>query len=69
MSPFIRDETVLTCGFSSCNFSFVGQNENQVAHAMAVAGSRELHDRYWIEDAPGNVLRLAANDQCFLVPL
>ncbi|KAK9032441.1 hypothetical protein V6N11_056705 [Hibiscus sabdariffa] len=43
-------------------------SSDEVAHAMASGGLRYSEDRFWVEDAPDRVRRLAAEDKRLLVP-
>ncbi|KAK8580771.1 hypothetical protein V6N12_071023 [Hibiscus sabdariffa] len=54
--------------FTSCAFSFIGRRGNHVAHVMASEGRNSSEDRFWVEDAPAKVLRMAVDDRRFIDP-
>ncbi|KAK8578036.1 hypothetical protein V6N13_076705 [Hibiscus sabdariffa] len=51
------------CSWSTRSLSAVGKESNAPAHALAAEGLRLCTDRYWVEEAPPFVDRLAAQDR------
>ncbi|KAK8484216.1 hypothetical protein V6N11_024352 [Hibiscus sabdariffa] len=58
-----RDIKEMTANFVECRFTFSGRQSNAPAHALAAEGLRLCTDRYWVEEAPPFVDRLAAQDR------
>ncbi|KAE8715683.1 G-type lectin S-receptor-like serine/threonine-protein kinase [Hibiscus syriacus] len=59
--PFTSDARAMASHFQFCTFNFAPRNCNLAVHALCREGMRIKEDRYWIEDAPGDV-SLVVND-------
>ncbi|GMI76104.1 hypothetical protein like AT4G29090 [Hibiscus trionum] len=53
----------LAAGFESCMFQFVPREGNRTAHTLAQAARTAGEDRFWVEDAPEEVLAVAETDR------
>ncbi|KAK8713760.1 hypothetical protein V6N13_148970 [Hibiscus sabdariffa] len=63
ISPILVDIKALSKAFDIITFSFLSREGNAVAHELARAGLQYSEPRYWIEEAPATVERLAQRDR------
>ncbi|KAK8576343.1 hypothetical protein V6N13_090816 [Hibiscus sabdariffa] len=63
ISPILLDIKALSKAFDIITFSFVSREGNKVAHELARARLQYSEPRYWIEEAPTTVERLAQRDR------
>ncbi|KAL4352590.1 hypothetical protein GQ457_06G017540 [Hibiscus cannabinus] len=63
ISPIISDNQNLRDSFENITFSFMGRKGNEVAHELARVGLQYSKLRYWIEETPTKVVRLAHRER------
>ncbi|KAK8705703.1 hypothetical protein V6N13_049297 [Hibiscus sabdariffa] len=63
LSPIISDTKEASKNFERLTFSYVGRKGNEPAHELAKIGLQYREPRYWIEEVPASVDRLAQREQ------